>query len=91
LLLAFWRGPEVRDGTGSRELEQYRFQPVGTFALRCLKLVLRDMFEAAWERMVVNRQLSRIKAVFSWGVSNGLSPGEVAHRCREVRGLRPGE
>lgn len=52
---------------------------------------MQHMVKLGWTRKVIGRRLSRIKAVFSWGVVNELVPGEVSYRLREVKGLRPGQ
>jgi integrase len=45
-------------------------------------------WKQAYCRNLINRRVSRIKAVFGWAVSDELVPGSVAHALREVKGLR---
>jgi integrase len=45
----------------------------------------------ALSRKVINRHLVRIRAVFSWAVSEELIPATVAHGLREVKGVSQGD
>jgi integrase len=45
----------------------------------------------ALSRKVINRHLVRIRAVFSWAVSEELISASVAHGLREVKGVQQGD
>jgi integrase len=45
----------------------------------------------AFSRKVINRNLVRVRAVFSWAVSEELIPASVAHGLREVKGVQQGD
>lgn len=55
-----------------------------------LKQVRQAMVDAGMVRTNINRQVDRVRRVFSWGVENELVPAEVLHALREVAGLRAG-
>jgi len=45
----------------------------------------------ALSRKFINRNLVRIRSVFSWAVGEELVPGTIAAALRDVKGLQPGE
>ncbi len=44
-----------------------------------------------WSRSNVNKQISRVRLIFSWAVGEELVPVQVADALKHVRGLRKGE
>lgn len=61
-----------------------------SFGPLALKAVRDRMVEAGNSRLYVNKQVGRIKRMFSWAVENELLPASVAQGLREVKGLRQG-
>jgi integrase len=70
--------------------ELYGPEPVGDFGPLKLQAVQQAMVRAGWCRKNINKQVSRIVRMFSWGVSQELVPAGVAHALREVKGLSKG-
>jgi integrase len=60
------------------------------FGPRALQALQLEMVKLGWCRNVINRQTSRIKAVFKWGVAQELVPAGVHHALSTVGGLRRG-
>jgi integrase len=54
------------------------------------RVKLAKLGEMAWSRNYANRQISRIKHVFKWGVEYELIPASVHHALSAVAGLRYG-
>jgi len=89
------------DGTPTGEVEafrqalkplrlQYGTLPAAEFSPLKLEAVRNAMITTGWSRKNVNRQVGRVKQLFSWGVAKELVPGSVAHALREVKGLKRG-
>lgn len=55
-----------------------------------LKDVRQSMIAAGWRRTAINRQLSRIRRMFAWGVENELVPETVYRALATVKGLGKG-
>jgi integrase len=102
LVLAFEKEQERRRGADWAELKNYapafRFlkemygaELACRFTPRCLKAVRRRMATAGWLRSVVNRQVGRLKRLFTWAAEEELVSGNVAFALRAVRALSPGE
>jgi len=89
------------DGTVSTEVEAirlalrpvhelYALTPAAAFGPLSLRAVRQKMIEAGLCRANINKQISRIKRVFKWAVSEELVPGEVYHALQALGGLRRG-
>ncbi|WP_428937797.1 tyrosine-type recombinase/integrase [Fontivita pretiosa] len=60
------------------------------FGPLALQAVRQQMIDAGWCRRSVNLMLSRVKAVFRWGVAQQLLPSNIFHGLQAVTGLRYG-
>jgi len=60
------------------------------FGPLALKAVRGRMVETGNSRGYINKQISRIRRMFSWAVEGELLPAVVAYGLREVKGLREG-
>ncbi len=102
----FWEWAKVHyarpDGTISRELDNYRsaLRPVRRlygdvsavdFGPVALKTVRAQLAETGNARSYVNHQVTRIKRVFRWAVSEELIPPSVDQALSTVEGLRYGQ
>ena len=94
----YYRKP---DGTPTAEVEAFRWAlrplrklysalPAADFSPLKLEAVRTAMIAGGWSRKTINRQVGRIKQLFSWGVAKELVPGNVAYSIREVKGLKRG-
>jgi integrase len=101
-ILLWWRDAEVKRGPKDKELHQYKYAcrplkelygtlPAAEFTPKKCRDVIQRMAELEWSRKLINRRLSRIKAVFSWAVAEELIPASVAHGLREVKGFQRGD
>lgn len=90
------------DGTVSREVQNYAeamgplrrlygATPAAEFGPLKLKAVRLEMVRMQWVRTYVNRQASRVRAVFKWASENELIPPSVYHGLIAVSGLRRGQ
>lgn len=90
------------DGTISREVANYSealgplrrlygATPAAEFGPLKLKAVRLEMVRMGWVRTNVNRQASRVRAVFKWASENELIPATVYHGLISVSGLRRGQ
>ncbi len=52
---------------------------------------LVDVMRPGWSRQHVNRQVWRIKRMFSWGASRELIPASVPAQLEQLEGLRKGK
>jgi integrase len=59
----------------------------GPLAIQALR---NSMIELGWCRSTINKQVSRIKSVFKWGIARELIPSSVYHGLQAVSGLRAG-
>ncbi len=64
--------------------------PVRDFGPRKLKQIREDMIQSGHVRTEINRRISRIKRMFTWGVSEEYVPPSVATALASVQGLRRG-
>ncbi len=60
------------------------------FGPTMLKALRQSMIDRGWTRASINRQISRVRSVLKWGVSEGLVPYEVHAALTTVGGLRKG-
>ena len=95
---AYYRRP---DGSVTAEVETirqalrpmrelYGRTPVAEFGPLALETVRQRMIEAGWCRSHVNKQISRVKLAFKWGVSKELAPPRVYQAIACVAGLKRG-
>jgi integrase len=104
LCLAFMQHAEDyyrdRDGRPTREADNfrqalrplirlYRTLPTAKFDARRL-LEVREELAQVHVRRQVNKNVSRIKSVFRWGVLRGMVPAHIVSELECVRGLQPG-
>ena len=69
----------------------YGSKPVVEFGPRSLAAVRQAMVEKGWARTHINKQVSRLRSVFRWGVSRELVEQVTYERLRTLEPLRPGE
>jgi integrase len=55
-----------------------------------LRAVRGEMISMKWTRKNINRQICRVRRMFSWGASHEMLPGTVPHALQTVDGLRAG-
>jgi hypothetical protein len=88
-------------GTPTSEVTSFRYalqsmvELFGTCRVRDfgplkLKAVRTLLVESGDCRTDINRQIARLKLVFSWGAENEIVPPDVAAGLREVKSLRSG-
>ena len=70
--------------------QQYGTLPAAEFSPLKLETVRNTMIALGWSRKNINRQVARVKQLFSWGVSKELVPGAVTYALREFKGLKRG-
>jgi integrase len=105
LLAAFWRHARsyyrLPDGTETTEVQNlagairplrqlYGRSPAADFGPLKLKAVRDEMVRIGWARTHINKQISRIRHVFKWGVENELVPASIYHGLLAVSGLKVG-
>lgn len=105
VVLDYWRFAQGYyrrpDGTPSRELDTirqalrvlrrtYGSSRAAEFGPKRLKAVRAAMVGKGWSRTHVNRQVSRLKAVFRWAVENEMVPPAVHRGLLAVRHLKKG-
>jgi len=106
LVATFWRWAKSRyvgrDGGPSREaalykglatmiLDLYADVAVEAFGPVQLAAVREVMIGRGWTRKSINRQVGRVRRIFSWGVARGLVAEATAAALDRLEGLRPGE
>jgi integrase len=70
--------------------ELYGFTPAGEFGPKRLRAVRQKMIDAGWTRRNINKQVSRIRAVFRWAVSQELLSSEIHHALTTLAPLKAG-
>lgn len=104
LILHYWRHCQtyyVKNGAPTSEQQTirvalriikalYGHTPVCEFGPRALKAVREAMIDKGWCRNHINKQISRIKSMFKWGVESELVPASVHQALLAVSGLRKG-
>lgn len=105
LVLAYWTNAQtyyVKGGETTDEChciksalrvlrELYGDSAVDDFGPLALKTVRQAMIERDWSRKYCNKQVLRIRRMFSWGVENELVRPEIAQALKFVSGLRAGK
>jgi integrase len=66
------------------------FHPCNEFGPLLLKSVRQRMVEAGWCRNTVNRNVSRVRAVFRWGVENELVQAATLQKLQAVAPILAG-
>ena len=69
----------------------YGSLPAVEFGPNALRAVRTEMIRKGWTRKQINRQISRVRALFRWGASHELLPESVYNQLRTVEPLRRGE
>lgn len=64
--------------------------PVVSFKPKKLKAVREAMISAGWKRTSINKQVGRIRLMFSWAVGDELLPVEILVGLRTVQPLEKG-
>jgi integrase len=104
LVLRYWRHAEayyVKNGrpTGEHRTIGYALKPLvrlfgsspaADFGPKRLKLLRDEMIRLGWSRRHINRQVGRVRRMFSWAASEELVSATVAGALREVAGLERG-
>ncbi|MBL1217610.1 MAG: site-specific integrase [Planctomycetes bacterium] len=86
------------DGSKSGELEiydrvlgiltdLYGSVPVARFGPSDLRIVRDKMITLRWRRTSINKQTTRLRRVFRWGVSHDLVPADMVERLKAVEGI----
>jgi integrase len=102
LLVSYWdhaRAYYVKDGRPTSEPETIRqaLRPVRelygdiracAFGPMSLKTVRRAMIERGWCRTFINKQINRVKKLFSWAAGEEILPLAVYQALTTVGGLR---
>ena len=71
-------------------LELYATLPTSDFGPKALKAVRERMIGMGWSRPYINKQVTRIRRVFGWGVSEEIVAPDVAAKLERVEGIRKG-
>jgi site-specific recombinase XerD len=92
------------DGKDSSELDNYKAiivilktlyggtqNRVTAFGPLALKACRGEMVKKGWLRGTVNRQVSRLRHIFAWGVENEMVPVAILQALQAVQGLRSGK
>lgn len=105
LVASFWVHAEKHyrrpDGTPTNEIStlRYALRPlielygsvtVTEFGPRSLKAVQQRMVAAGWCRTSINKNISRIRSVFKWGVASEIVPPSILNGLQALRGLLQG-
>lgn len=101
LIAHFWEHLEAYYGKDNREVDTHRAtlrivkefygdEPASLFGPTKLKTVRQTLIDAGQARGYINQQMSRLKRVFRWGVSEELIKPEVYHKLQAVEGLHRG-
>jgi hypothetical protein len=105
VIAAFWdyaeRYDRHPDGTLTSEVDNlrqalrplrrlYGDTPAAAFGPKSLKAVREVMIQTGWARTNINRQVNRLRHVFSWATQEELIPPFVYHGLQTVSGLRIG-
>jgi integrase len=69
----------------------YASTPADAFTPKRLEHVRDEMITKGWPRKSINRQVSRVRQVFNYGVRKGLVPVEVSLALKTVPALRRGK
>jgi integrase len=102
LIAGFWRHAQRYYGESSRELDNFRYAvkplkrlygnvPAMDFGPLKIKALREDAIARGWTRGYINKQISRVKMVFRWGVEQELIPSSVYHGLQAVGGLKRGK
>src|SRR5262245_58870674 len=65
--------------------------PAAKFGPLDLKAVMGEFVRQGWARSHVNHQVSRVKAIFKWGVGEDMIPPATWHALLAVPGLKRGK
>jgi integrase len=104
LVLKFWAHAQqyyTKNGKPSTELRHYGYAikplrllygltPVGQFTPIALKALRQHFVSKNLSRSEVNRRVRLVRAVFQWGVGEGLLPAPVWQGLMAVKGIKRG-
>ncbi|HEV7299232.1 MAG TPA: hypothetical protein VGN72_07700 [Tepidisphaeraceae bacterium] len=105
LVVQFWRHAKTyyRGTNGGISHEAYHYRdalrpvvrlygatPANNFQGPALEAVQREMIRLGWCRNYVNRQVSRVRHVFTWALAKGVVNADVVVALRAVTGLKKG-
>lgn len=71
-------------------VELYARTSANDFGPLALKAVRQRMIDRGWARKHINRQISRIRRVFRWGVENEIVGASTLHALQAVAALKAG-
>jgi site-specific recombinase XerD len=100
ILAPYWRWARPRYQPGEldsikgalRIVERlYGSTPALDFGPNAFRAVRAEMIRRAWTRKSINRQMSRVRALFRWAASHELLPESVFRQLQTVEPLRHGE
>jgi integrase len=105
LCAAFWRHAKehyVKHGRPTDEQATFKIclkylkathrdQVCREFGPLNLKAIRQQMIDSGNSRKYINKQVSRIKLIFKWGVANELVPIETYQRLATLQGLQQGK
>ena len=69
----------------------YGSLPALQFGPNALRAVRAEMIHTGWTRRQINRQISRVRALFRWAASHEMLPESIYNQLRTVEPLRRGE
>lgn len=104
MFAGFWahaKNHYVKAGQATSELSNYRAvgrllldlyddMPAADFGPRQLKACREVMIGLGWFRQSINRQVSRMRTIFRWGVAEEIIPADRFESLKAVSGLRAG-
>jgi integrase len=104
LILTYFRHVQayyVKDGRPTSEQNNIRqalrfmrqlfgTSPANNFGPMALKRVREAMIDVRRSRKLINKDVNRIRQMFSWAAENEMLPASVSQALREVKGLRKG-
>jgi integrase len=100
LLAPYWRWAQQRYTAAEvdtiksalRVVEQlYGSQPATAFGPNAIRAVRAEMIRRGWTRRQINRQISRVRALFRWAASHELLHESIYNQLKTVEPLRRGE
>lgn len=68
----------------------YGATPAAAFGPLALQALREECVKLGWSRTYLNRNVSRVKAIFRWGVAQQILPASLHHALDAVDGIRKG-
>jgi len=69
----------------------YGSTPADEFGPNSLRAVMAEMIRMDWSRRYINKQVTRVRAIFRWAVGHEMADGAILARLKAVDPLRKGE